>query len=128
VFRRRYAPLGFVAWLVAKQKLRGLAARFGIALLAAAGVVAAALVTRRLVRPLAGRRGDAGQLATIRLAYEDDEWVIRRDGDGDPLERHRTKADAEKAARARAQDERAALVVYTREGEVQRQHSYAGSA
>jgi Uncharacterized protein conserved in bacteria (DUF2188) len=122
VFRRRYAPLGFVTWLVAKQKLRGLAGRFGIALLAA---VAAALVTRRLVRPLARTRG-AKQPATIRLAYEHDEWVIRQEGAGEPLERHRTKADAEKAARALAHGERAELLVYTRDGELQRHQSYAG--
>jgi hypothetical protein len=125
VFRRRYAPLGFVAWLVAKQKLRGLAGRLGIALLAAGGAVAVALVARRLVRPLAGRHGEAAQSATIRLAYEADEWVIRQYGAARPLERHRTKADAEKAARALAHGEHAELVVYTRDGEIQRQHSYA---
>jgi hypothetical protein len=126
VFRRRYAPLGFVAWLVAKQKLRGLAGRLGIALLAAGSAVAAALVARRLVRPLSGRHGAAVQSATIRLAYEADEWVIRQDGAAEPLERHRTKADAEKAARALAHGERAELLVYTREGELQRHQSYAG--
>jgi hypothetical protein len=125
VFRLRYAPLGFVAWLIAKRKLRALAARAGLTMLAAGAAVAAAMVTRRLVRPLVAPRTTGQPPVTIRLGYEEDEWVLRRDGDEDPVERHRTKAEAEKAARALAQREHAELVVYTRDGELQRQQSYA---
>jgi Uncharacterized protein conserved in bacteria (DUF2188) len=130
VFRRRYAPLGFVAWLVAKRKLHAAAGRLALGLVAASAAVAAALVAWRLTRPRTarerGNRADGTKTPTIRLTFEDGEWVSRLDGSPSAASRHRTKADAEKAARALAQEQGAELIVYTREGEIQRQQSYAG--
>lgn len=121
MFERRYAPLGFVALLVAKRKLRAATGRLALGLVAASAAIAAALVAWRLTRPRTAR-----ETPTIRLTFEDGEWVSRLDCSPSAASRHRTKADAEKAARALAQEQRAELIVYTREGDIQRQQSYAG--
>jgi hypothetical protein len=135
MFQRRYAPLGYVTWFVgkrvAKRKLRATAERLGLGIVAGALVAGLGFLAWRVLRPTGRRAAEADAAAsdgsTIRLLYEDGMWVIRRDGASRASSRHQRKADAEAAARELARKQQAELIVYSREGEIQRRHSYSES-
>lgn len=62
--------------------------------------------------------------ALIHVMPSGDDWVVKREGEDDPLSTHRTQAEAEEAGREVAKREEVEFMLHGSDGRIREKDSY----
>ena len=60
----------------------------------------------------------------VHVQPDGDEWIVMREGEGEPISRHPLEDEAVAAGRLAAQSEQSVLVIHGHDGEVKERDSY----